>query len=128
MRLDTTLASHTGEQNEYCSLVLNVIVVRVLTHVLTNTRSSGQVNINEYDDTSGLMGFSYNLDDGPRMCFNAGTSTDGQPVFLRTGILLPHLLFYFDSKIVATWVVRRQGCDNYALYLFQLDRQTYGYC
>jgi len=26
----------------------------------------------EYDDQSGMMGYSYSQDDGPLMCFNAG--------------------------------------------------------
>lgn len=29
---------------------------------------------NSYGDQSGMMGYSYSDDDGPRMCFNAGTS------------------------------------------------------
>ena len=32
---------------------------------------SGIVGMSEYEDTSGMMGFSYRSDDGPKICFNA---------------------------------------------------------
>jgi len=53
---------------------LDVIVVLHYSHIST-ILNSGE-GTSEYDDQSGMMGYSYSNDDGPEMCFNAGRSSN----------------------------------------------------
>ena len=57
---------------------------------------------NEYDDQSGMMGYSYSQDDGPSMCLNGAKS-------FQTG-------WYLAATKVITPTATTNSCFNGALY------------
>jgi len=66
--LNFSISSYSDEQSSYLS-----VQMREIGHNLGLSHSgilAGPIEKRKYGDTSGYMGKSYGLDDGPRMCFN----------------------------------------------------------
>eukprot|EP00536_Pseudo-nitzschia_multiseries_P008026 jgi/Psemu1/287523/fgenesh1_pg.196_\ len=73
-----------------------------------NLGHSGEIAENKYSDTTGMMGFSWKLDDGPKMCYNPAKS---------------YQLGWYDDKVLTInplSLIYRQftmnGISDYTLY------------